>query len=281
MFAQSQPHAAYSALLHGVIGRWTYAARSNDRLAECIEPLESAIQSKLISALTGLLPPRETIRSLFALPACFGGMGIIDKKTLSAEYDYSLKVTEPLTSLILQQQLELRDTAQRQTSIKSDVQQLKRQATKTKADLVTSRLQADMKHAVDLAQEKGASMWLTVLPLQQHGFSLCKSEFCDALCLRYGWCPPYLADFCPCGEKFTIGHSLSCPTGGFPIIRHNELRDVFAAMLSAVCHDVEVEPILQPLSGEIVPQESNTKEDEACIDISACGLWGGHFRQSF
>ena len=93
--------------------------------------------------------------------------------------------------------------------------------------------------AVDLAQEKGASMWLTVLPLQQHGFSLHKSEFCDALCLRYGWCPPYLTDFCLCSERFTIDHSLSCPTGGFPTIRHNELRDVFASILSDVCHDFE------------------------------------------
>ena len=52
------------------------------------------------------------MRRLFALPAHFGGLGIIDPRTLSAEYDYPLKVMEPLTSLILQQQLELGDTAQ-------------------------------------------------------------------------------------------------------------------------------------------------------------------------
>ena len=71
---------------------------------------------------------------------------------------------------------------------------------------MTSSLQADTKHAVDLAQGKKE-------PLQQYGFSLHKTEFHDAL--PYDWCPPYL-DFCLCGEKFTIDHSLSCPTGGFP-----------------------------------------------------------------
>ena len=45
-------------------------------------------------------------------------------------------------------------------------------------------------------------------------------------------------------------------------------------MLSDVCHDVEVEPMIQPLSGEILPQERNIREDEAHLDISARGLWG-------
>ena len=33
--------------------------------------------------------------------------------------------------------------------------------------------------------EKGASLWLSVLPLDEFGFSLHKGEFRDALCLRY------------------------------------------------------------------------------------------------
>ena len=63
----------------------------------------------------------------------------------------------------------------------------------------------------------------------------------------------------------TIDHSLSCPTGGFPTIRHNELRNVFASMLSDVCHDVKVETMLHQLSGETLPKKSSIREDEACM----------------
>lgn len=39
------------------------------------------------------------------------------------------------------------------------------------------------------AVEKGASTWLTSLPLEEFGFSLHKGAFRDALALCYGWLP--------------------------------------------------------------------------------------------
>ena len=41
-----------------------------------------------------------------------------------------------------------------------------------------------------------------------------------------------------------------CPKGGFPSIRHNEVRDLTAELLSELCHNIEVESYLQPLNGE-------------------------------
>jgi len=46
-----------------------------------------------------------------------------------------------------------------------------------------------LKRALELTSEKGASNWLTVLPVQEHGFSLHKTAFHDAIALRYGWDP--------------------------------------------------------------------------------------------
>ena len=34
---------------------------------------------------------------------------------------------------------------------------------------------------------------------------------------------------------------MNCPTGGFPTIRHNELRDFTASLLSEICFNVGVE----------------------------------------
>ena len=74
---------------------------------------------------------------------------------------------------------------------------------------------------------------------------------------------------------------LSCPTGGFPSIRHNEVRDVTASMLSEVCHAVTIEPHLQPLSGESLSHRSANTEDNARLDIAAYGFWGSRFERAF
>ena len=70
-----------------------------------------------------------------------------------------------------------------------------------------------------------------------------------AIALRYGWDPVRLPDCYPCG-KFSVEHPFSCPKGGFPTVSHNEIRDLAASLLPEVCHEVQVEPTLQPLSGE-------------------------------
>ena len=41
-----------------------------------------------------------------------------------------------------------------------------------------------------------------------------------------------------------------CKRGGFVIQSHNELRDLEAEMLRMVCNGVEIEPILQDITGE-------------------------------
>ena len=57
--------------------------------------------------------------------------------------------------------------------------------------------------------------------------------------------------------------SSSCPSGGFPIIRHNEFKDLTADLMSEVCHDVQTEPDLQLITGEIFSKASVNKEDGA------------------
>ena len=52
---------------------------------------------------------------------------------------------------------------------------------------------------------------------------------------------------------------------GFPTIRHNELRDLTAHLLTQVCHGVKTEPDLQPLTGETQPH--------LCKFIRWCQTW--------
>lgn len=68
-------------------------------------------------------------------------------------------------------------------------------------------------------------------------------------------------------------HALSCPCGGLPSIRHNELRDITAGLLSEVCHNVAIEPPLQPVTGEQFSYLSANVEDGSRVDVVAEGFW--------
>ena len=60
---------------------------------------------------------------------------------------------------------------------------------------------------MDLAQEKGASSWLTSLPIEEFGFALHKGAFRDTLALRYNWHPLHTPSTCGCGAKFSVEHA--------------------------------------------------------------------------
>ena len=76
-------------------------------------------------------------------------------------------------------------------------------------------------------------------------------------------------------KQVSIKHALmSCPMGGFPIVRHNELRDITASLMTEVCHGVSVEPTLQTLSVERLAQSSAISTDGARVDIQATVFLG-------
>ena len=69
------------------------------------------------------------------------------------------------------------------------------------------------------------------------------------------------------------GVHMICHMGGFPTIRHNEIRDITASLLTEVCHNVTTEPPLQPLNGETLATRSANTDDGARLDIRARGFW--------
>ena len=86
---------------------------------------------------------------------------------------------------------------------------------------------------------------------------------------------------CTCGHSFTIEHALSCPKGEFPSLRHNEVLDLTANLLSVVCNNVVIEPHFQPLSGEALQYKTTNHDENARPDIAANGFWGEQFERSY
>ena len=168
---------------------------------------------------------------------------------------------------------------------KSDIHRERREITTQTASSMHEELTPTLLKAVDIAAVPGSSSWLTSLPIEEHGFCLHKGAFVDALALRYGWAPLKTPTTCVCGANFVVEHLLSCQRGGFPSLRHslrhNEIRDLTATLLTEVCNDVKVEPDLQEITTETMTRRTANTEDGARLDIAANGFWGGRLERMF
>ena len=230
--AQTQPHAAYAAFTHGLIGKSTFLTRTTEDAAQSLQPLEDTICDKLLPKLTGQAPPEKETRELLALPPCLGGLGLIDPhEALEDEFERSVSTSAPLCKLIKDQWHTIGDACHEVTRNRSTTAARRKQGIARNAATLQEKLPENLQRAMEIFSEKGSSHWLNALPLTAHGFSLPKGQFRDALCLRYNWHPQHLPAHCSCGQTFTIDHALTCPNGGFSILRHNEVRDLTAGLL--------------------------------------------------
>ena len=281
--ADSQPHAAYGAITHGLSSKWSYLSRTTPDIDHLLVPIEASIRTTLLPKLTGHDAPNDVERRLFSLPARLGGLNITDPSSFANDqFNASQQVTKPLVDLILSEsQSYPYEVLAEQIDVKSTIKSRRRHLGLVAAQVIRESLTPPLQLAMDLAQEKGASSWLTALPLEEHGFTLHKSAFRDAMALRYGWIPTNIPSHCVCGQPFSVQHALSCPRGGFPSIRHNELRDLTASLLKETCHGVATEPSLQPITSETFNAATVNTQDGARLDIVANGFWGGAFQRAF
>ena len=258
-------------------------------IGELFQPLEDAIRLNLLPALTGKDGFTNQERAMLELLARLGGLGVTNAtKTASSNHLNSTCLTKPLVNLIQQREKECPqavrvDQASIKRDIKRDIKRNNRKSQQECAKNVMADLPAKLIRAMELASEKGASSCVVALPIAEHNFALHKGSFRDALCLRYGWKPTRMPLHCVCGCNFSVEHAFSCSCGALPSIRHNDIRDLTARLLTEVCPNVAIEPDLQLLTGEILMlshRTSNCKEG-ARLDVSAHGFWGDRHERAF
>ena len=271
--AKSEPQAAYSSFTAGFKHKITYFMRTIKNLSHVLKPLDDFIDQHFIPAITDGHVASTDERKLLSLPAKLGGLGIpIYTEICDREFNNSLKSTQLLRPNIVAQQPIYTVNRNAEKEIENAIKRERNEYQEAILNDLRSRMTPDQIRGNDLAQMKGASAWLTALPLKEEGYMLNKREFYDALYLRYRWDLKRLPTKCACNKKFTMDHAMTCNTGGYIIRRHDRLRDMFAELLNDVASGVQTEPPLQPLTGEVLPPGSN-KENEARLDIAARGFW--------
>ena len=73
-----------------------------------------------------------------------------------------------------------------------------------KIDALRDNQTPSMKRNLEQLAQPGASSWLSALPLKEEGFNLNKSEFQDALNIRYDRVLKNLPSKCACEKKFDL-----------------------------------------------------------------------------
>ena len=76
-------------------------------------------------------------------------------------------------------------------------------------ELVVNQLDDNSKRVLKQISEIGASSWLTVLRLNEHGFDLNRDEFRGVIELRDDRNIYNLQSKCPCGNNFDANHAMN------------------------------------------------------------------------
>jgi hypothetical protein len=276
-FAKTQPHAAFAVFTHCLQARWTFVARTVSGAGPLFADLERAIRYSFLPAILGGRAVTDAERELLSLPARFGGLGIFNPcERAPTSFNYSEGLCAPLVALLLRQadSFDPVSLKEEQKAIRN-MQDVDIDFQNTaKADSIMAKSSPELKRAIEIARQKGASSWVTAMPTEEHDTVLHKRDFVDAVYIRYAWAILDLPERCVCGKHFDVQHSLDCMVGGFRTLQHNEVRDLVADCLSeAKFPGVGTEPDLMELSGESFKLKSANVDEEARSDVKCIGFW--------
>ena len=96
LYAETEPHAAYTALTHGLCGRYSFILRTVPAPKDALAAVDNLISEVLLPALVGRdnLPTPEL--GLLQLPARLGGIGL---PCLSAMAPTELSASQAMTNI--------------------------------------------------------------------------------------------------------------------------------------------------------------------------------------
>ena len=234
--ARSEPQAAYTAFVSSFIHKLTYHIRTMPNIKQHLSELDDIVvfvDNVFIPAITEGRVCSTDERLLLSLPVKKGGLAIpIFSNVAEFEFANSRLATQQLVINIKNQDSTSPVDREQYKISRKNIINAREERNNRILEQVRVKMDPEKLRANDLSRMKGASSWLTILPLKSENFVLNKREFYDALSLRYRWIPKYLPSLCPCGKKYDVDHAMSCMKGGFVHRRHDEVRDMLANLLN-------------------------------------------------
>ena len=191
--------------------------RTIESCEDYVDPIQEAIDDLLLPTLFGQTEPLSSdLRQLVTLTPAQGRLGVPDLRfEAPQQFAASTSITAPHVDSITIQSMFMVAGENSTEELKRQHQALKTASVKSRMESIDSTLPSDLLRSVNQSRDKGASSWLTAVPLVDQGLVLNKQEFRDSLFLRYNMPLSELPSKRVCGEKYTVCHALSCKKGGF------------------------------------------------------------------
>ena len=180
VIALPHPQSAFSAFIHGASNKWTYLSLTSSDIDHLFQPLEDAIRVKFLPALTGRDPPNDQVHNLLSLPPTHSGLGLLNPCSFSAfQYKASTAIKLPLVNGVLgESNKSAYEVHCAQLDLISEYKKLRTVKIKSMAQTLHDELPVDLQKQMDYVSEKGASSWVSVLPIQEQNFHMHKSSTC-------------------------------------------------------------------------------------------------------
>ena len=272
--AETYPHEALAALTRSLQAEWTFVCRVYGNMEQYLKPIEEALARDFIPKLIGH-QVSEVEETVYSLSARNGGLGI--RKV--TKFCNDMFETSKNGSITVTNSISRGDAfdPDRHRQILRDERKRHSQLVNQKDHAVIMQLKNEMDstsyRSLQRANDFKTSSWLTARPSQRDNFNLNKTEFRDAIAIRY--CKPIsnLPSTCDgCGDVFTLQHALSCKKGGLVSLRHNEIRDAVGDIASLLWANVHREPVIR---------EPVNEETALVADLLVRGVWSPQRDASF
>ena len=231
--ARYAPQQAYACFTAGYKHKLNYCMRTIENIGPSMKRVDDTVTTLLIPEITGGIIPTPLERRLLSLPPSLGGLCIpIFEESSAIEFENSKLLTEMLQDAIIDQKRSYEVNEKNLAEVKTRMK--KQKTTRNKKTFNKIHIESSDKRK---KREKGASLWLTTLPIKDEGFQL-DSNILGPYSNKIWLSTNPSSKKCACWAHFDLQHSLSCKKGGFVSLPHNMIRDVTAKLLDEVCHDV-------------------------------------------
>jgi hypothetical protein len=273
------PQTAYAGLAKSLQSEWMYLQRVTDQCGDAFAPIDKAIEEDFLPALFGAkMEDTAAMRPLLALSVRRAGLGIPVPSTAARQcYDTSKACTGELVRSLV----DCKPLNVLAYMAENSEKRLAARKTRGAAENIIFDEMHDSSSRLakrQMLRAKEAGTWLTTMPNRLNGTELSAEEFRDSLRLRFGLQPTSLPATCDgCYQRFTVGHALSCKTGGLVRARHEEVAQEWHHLCAQAFTESAVsdEPLI-PTSRDRLPVNAQGHREpvpEQRGDISCRGFW--------
>ena len=209
--AKAHPQSAYSLFVHAMRHKFSFTERSTADIGACLQVVEDSIKDSFIPSIFGTnIMPTDLEREMYSLPINLGGLSIDNPVTGAAfKHAESRALCKTLSDLIKNSVKSYAVDPTAQNALKSDIKKARKIRLAAQAAMVKEKLDSSTQRCMEIAQERGASVVFTLVPVAKFGYGLHnKREFTDAICVRYNRALPNFPILCAYGQPNSINHAL-------------------------------------------------------------------------